>query len=74
MELTPSPCVFLYLFGVFICLSILRVILGHLTLALSFVMWLWGAFPLLWIHKSKVSFLLFKFLLDLDYVPIGGAK
>lgn len=33
-----------------------------------------GAFPLFQIHISKVSIILFKFLLDLDSISIGSAK
>lgn len=74
MEVTPFPCVLLCRHGVVLHLQLRRVVLGHLALALSFVIQLGGAFPLLRIRRSKVSLLLFKFLLDLDNVSIGDAK
>ena len=74
MELTPLSCVLLCLRGVVIFLQLRRVIMGRLVLALSFALRFGGAFPLLQVHRSKVSLLLFKFMLDLDNVSIGNSK
>ena len=74
MELTPLSCVLLRLRGVVLCLRLRRVVLGHPALALSFVLWFGGTFPLLWIRRSKVSLLLFKLLLDLDSVSVCRAE
>lgn len=75
MELTPLSYPSFFIFeGIFIFLQLWRVILGHLTLDLSFVLWFGSTFPLLQIHRSNVSLLLFKFLLDLDNVSIGDTK
>jgi len=43
---------------------------------LSFVLGstIWEAFPFLQIHKSKVSLLLFKLLLDFDSISIRRAE
>ena len=70
MELTPFSCVLLQLHGVFLFLQLWQVVLGHPALAFSFVLRFGSTFPLLWIHKSKVSLLLFKLLLDLDDVLV----
>ena len=48
--------------------------MGRTALALSFVLQFGGTFHLLWIHRSKVSLLLFKLLLDLDSISICRAK
>ena len=72
MELTPLFHV--YLCGVFICLQLWQFFLGHPALALSFVLWFVGTFPLLQIHRSRVSLLLFKLLLDLDNISVCPAK
>ena len=55
MEVTPLSCVVIYLHGVILCLWLRWVVLGHPALALSFVLLFGGAFPLLQIHRSKVS-------------------
>ena len=74
MELTPLPCVLFQLRGAILFLQLWRVVLGHLALASSFVLCFGGTFPLLQIHKSKVSLLLFKILLDLDDISLCGAE
>ena len=70
MELTPFSSVLSRLCGVVLCLQLQLVVLGYLALALSFVLWFRGTFPLLWIRRSKVSLLLFKLLLDLDDISV----
>ena len=70
MELTPLSRVLFRLHGTVICLQLWWVVLGRPTLALSFVLWFGGTFPLLWIHRSKVSLLLFKLLLELDDISV----
>ena len=74
MELTSLSRVLLRLCIVVLCLWPWRVVLGHPALALSFVLWFGGTFPLLQIHRSKVSLLLFKLLLDLDGISIRRAE
>ena len=74
MELKPFSCVIFCLHGVVLCLRLQWFFLGHLALALSFVFQFGGTFPMLQIHKSKVSLLPFKFLLGLDNVLTGEAK
>ena len=74
MELTPLSGVLFRLRGAVLCLQLWRVVLGRPALALPFVLWFGGTFPLLWICRSKVSLLLFKLLLDLDIVSIRCAK
>ena len=73
MELTPLSCVLLRLHDVVLCLRLWGFVLGHLTLAFSFVLLFADTFPLLRIHRSKVSFLLFKLLLDLNNVSVCHA-
>ena len=74
MELTPFSRVLFWLCDVVLFLQLWQVVLGCPALSLPFVLWFRGTFPLLQIHKSKVSLILFKFLLDLDNVSIGCAK
>ena len=74
MELTPFSRVLFRLSGVVLYLQIWRVVLGCPALALSFVFWFRGTFPLLRIRRSKVSLLLFKLLLDLDSVSVRCAE
>ena len=74
MELTPLSGVLLWLHGVFLYLWIWKVVLGHHALALSFVLWFGGTFPLLLIRRSKVSLLLLEFLLNLGSIPICCTK
>ena len=74
MELTPFSRVLLHLHGVVLCLQLRRVVLGSPALAWSLVLWLEGAFSLLWIRKSKVPLLLFKLQLNLYSVPIHCAE
>ena len=50
------------------------VVLGHSTLALSFVLWFGGAFFLLRFCHSKDSLLLFKFMLNLSNILTHCAK
>lgn len=47
---------------------------GLPLLGFFFCSMVWGILPLLQIHRPKVSLLMFKFLLNLDSVSIGGAK
>ena len=70
MELTPLSRVILWIHGVVIFLWIWQVVLGCPALALSFVMWFGGTFPLLLIRISKVSLLLFELLLKLGNISI----
>jgi len=70
MELTPLSCVLLWLHNIFLCLWPWQVVLDYPTLALSFILWFGGTFPLLRIRRFKVSLLLFKLLLDLNGVAI----
>ena len=70
MELTPLSCVLFWLHDAVLCLQLWRVALGRPALALSFVLWFEGTFPLLRIRRSKVSLLLFKLLLDLDSISV----
>jgi len=74
MELTPLSRVLFWLCGAIIFLRLSRVVLGHPTLALSFVLQFGGTFPLFRIHRSEVLILLFKLLLDLDDISICRAK
>ena len=67
MELTPLSGVLFQLRGVVLCLQLWRVVLGCPALALSFVLWFRGTFPLLRI-------LLFKILLDLDGISVCCAE
>jgi hypothetical protein len=69
MELTPLSHVLLQLHGVVIFLRISQVVLIHHALSLSFVMWFGGTFRLILIPISKVSLLLFEFLLNLGSIP-----
>lgn len=70
MELTPFSRVLIFLHGVVICLRFRRVNLGHPALALVCSPWFGATFSFLQIRKSKVSLLLFKFLLNLDSVSV----
>ena len=74
MELTPLSCVLLRLHDDFLCLRLWQVFLGRHALALSFFLWFGGTFPLLLIRRSKVSLLLFKFLLNLGSIPVCCTK
>ena len=74
MELTPLSYVLLCLRGVVIFLLLQWVVLGHLVLALSLVLRFGGAFPLLLIKRSKVSLLLFKFMLNLGNISVCCTK
>ena len=74
MELTPLSCVLLWLRGVVLCLCLRKVVLGCHALALSFFLRFGGTFPLILIHRSKVSLLLFEFLLNLGNIPICRTK
>ena len=60
MKFTPLPHV----------LWICGVVLSRLALAFPLVLWFGGTFPWLQIRISKVSLLLFKFLLDLGNIAI----
>ena len=64
MKFKPLPRV-LWIFG-----GVLRLP----ALALPPVLWFGGAFPYLWIHKSKALLLLLKFLLDRGSIAICRAK
>lgn len=48
--------------------------MGHSTFALSFALWFGGSFSLIQIRRSKVSLLLFKFLLDLNIISVCYTK
>ena len=74
MELTPPSRVLLHLHDIVLYLQLLWVVLGCPALALSFVLWFGGTFPLLWIHRSKVSLLLFEHFLDLDGMSVSCAE
>lgn len=74
MELTSFPCVLLCVHDVFLYFHLQWFVLGLPALDLSFVLRLGGAFHLLRIRKSKVSLLLFKFLLNFDIISIGNIK
>ena len=74
MEFTPYYHVLLCLRGVVIFLRLLRVVLGHLALALAFSLLFGGAFSLIRVRRSKVSLLLFKLLLNLENVLVYHAK
>ena len=74
MELTPLSYVLFRLRGTVLYLQLWWVVLGRPALALSFVLQLGGTFPLLQIHRSKVSLLLFKLLLDLDDISVFRAE
>lgn len=67
---SPVSHVLLHLHGVVLFLQLQRVVLGRPNLDWSFVMWFGGAFSLLWIHRYKVSLLLFKLLPNLYSIPI----
>ena len=74
MELTPLSCVLLWLHRVFLCLHHRKVVLGHHALDLSFFLQFEGPFPLLLIRRSKVSLLLFEFLLNLSSILVCCTK
>ena len=74
IELTPLSYGLICLCGDVIFLRLRWVVLGHPALDFPFVLWFGGTFPLLWIHRSIVSLLQFKFLLDFDNVSIDSAK
>ena len=74
MELTPLSLVLFWLHDDVIFLQLWWVVLGRPALALSFVLRFGGTFPLVRIHRSKVSLLLFKLLLDLDNISICCAE
>ena len=74
MELTPFSSVLSRLRGAVLCLQLRLVVLGCPALALSFVLWFRGTFPLLWIRRSKVSLLLFKLFLNLDDILVCWAE
>ena len=74
MELTPLSRVLLQLRGVVLCLQLWQVVLGCHALDFSFVLWFGGTFPFLFIRKSKVYILLFKFFLNLGSISICRTK
>ena len=74
MELTPLSCVLFRLHDVVLRLQLWQVVLGYPALALSFVLQFGGTFPLLRIHRSNVSLLLFKLFLDLDGASVCRAE
>ena len=74
MELTPLSRVLLWLCGVVLCLWLRQVFLSRYALALSFVLRFGSTFPLLVIRRSKVSFLLFEFLLNIVSIPVCHTK
>jgi len=74
MEFTPLPSVFCYLLITLIFLQLGPVVLRRSILALSFILWVGAKFFFLmlwWIWRSKLSLLLFKFLLDLNNISIS---
>ena len=74
MELTPLSHVLLWLCGVVLFLWLSRVVFSRHALALSFVLWFGSTFPLLLMRRSKVSLLLFEFLLNLGSIPVCRTK
>ena len=74
IELTPLSRVLLWLCGVVLRLWLLQVVLSRHALALSFVLLFGRTFPLLLIRRSKVSLLLFGFLLNLGSIPVCRTK
>ena len=74
MELIPLSRVLFQLRGVVLCLQLWWFVLGRPALALSFVLWFGGTFPLLRIRRSKVSLLLFKVFLSFESVSIRRAE
>ena len=74
MELTPLSHVLLWLCGVVLCLWLWQVVLSRHALALSFFLWFWNTLHLLLIRRSKVSLLLFEFLLNLGSIPVCRTK
>jgi hypothetical protein len=74
MELTPLSRVLLRLHGVVVFLWLWQVVLSHHALDLSFVFQFGGTFRLLLIRRSKVSLLLFEFLLNLGSILVCRTK
>ena len=74
MELPPFSHVLLFLRGVVLCLQLQRVVLGCLDLDFSFALQFGAPFPCFRIHRSKVSLLLFKLLLNFDSVSVSRAE
>ena len=74
MELTIFSRVLSRLCGAILCLLLWQVVMACPALALSFILWFRGTFPLAQIHRSKVSLLLFKPLLDLDGILVCCAE
>ena len=74
MELTPLSRVLVWLRGVVLFLCLWQVVLGCHALTLSFVLQFGGTFPLILIQRSKVSLLLFEFLLNLGSIPVCCTK
>ena len=74
MEFTPLSRFLLCFRCVVLCLYIWRVVLGCPTLYFSFALQFGGTFPMLRIHISNFSLLLFKILLNLDNVSIRRAE
>ena len=74
MELTPLSHVLFRLRNIILWFPHGWVVLGCPALALPFVLWFGGTFPLLQIHRSKVSFLFFELLLDFHSVSVHRAE
>lgn len=74
MELTPFSRFLLCHHGVVLCLWIRWVVLSDHALDFSFSLWFGAAFTLIQICRSKVSLLIFTFILDLNSVSIGCAE
>ena len=74
MEITPLSRVLLWLCDFFLCLWLRQVFLSHHALDFSFVLLFRGTFPLLLIHKSKISILLFEFQLNLGNILVCHTK
>ena len=74
MELTPFSRVLFQRRSTVLFLQLWWVVLGRPTLALSFVLWFGGTFPLFRIRRPKVLLLLFKLLLDLDDISVYHAE
>ena len=74
MKLTIVSRFLLWFRDVVLCLKLWKVVLGRHALALSFVLQFGGTFPLLLICRSKVSLLLFEFLLNLGSILVCSTK
>ena len=74
MELTPLSHVLIWLRGVVLFLCLWQVVLGRHALALSFVLWFGGTFPLLFDSQIQSLASSVEFMLNLGSIPVCRTK